>query len=201
MPKGWRGKLDTIINEFMKKTILIALITSTLFACKNTSTINTDEAGRVITTYLKGNPEYKTTKFEFGELKFNSEKEYAELANYRQLANEGYITFTLLSAKKKFLSKDSSYVYSAKLTQKASEYVLQQNNDKATVKAVIYELTEEKPVDFSKVNDATAKVTVSLKKTNTPFAAFQKNPEENSEFLTKTYRLKYDKEEGWKVRN
>ena len=184
----------------MKKTIFIALIASTLFACKNTSTINTDEAGKVIITYLKGNPEYKTTKFDFGELKFNTEKEYAELENYRQLANDGYITLTLLSSKKKFLSKDSSYVYSAKLTQKASEYVLKQDADKATVKAVTYELTEEKPVDFSKVNDATAKVTVSLKKTNTPFAAFQKKPEENSEFLTKTYRLKYDKEEGWKVR-
>lgn len=184
----------------MKKTILAILLASTLFACKNTSTINTDEAGKVIITYLKGNPEYKTTRFDFGELKFNNEKEYAELENYRQLANDGYITLTRLSAKKKFLSKDSSYVYSAKLTQKASEYVLKQDADKATVKAVTYELTDEKPVDFSKVNDATAKVTVSLKKVNTPFAAFQKKPEENSEFLTKTYRLKYDKEEGWKVR-
>lgn len=184
----------------MKKTILVILIASTLFACKNTSTINTDEAGKVIITYLKGNPEYKTTRFDFGELKFNTEKEYAELENYRQLANDGYITLTRLSAKKKFLSKDSSYVYSAKLTQKASEYVLKQDADKATVKAVTYELTDEKPVDFSKVNDATAKVTVSLKKVNTPFAAFEKKPEENSEFLTKTYRLKYDKEEGWKVR-
>ena len=184
----------------MKKTISAILLASTLFACKNTSTINTDEAGKVIITYLKGNPEYKTSRFDFGELKFNNEKEYAELENYRQLANDGYITLTRLSAKKKFLSKDSSYVYSAKLTQKASEYVLKQDADKATVKAVTYQLTDEKPVDFSKVNDATAKVTVSLKKVNTPFAAFQKKSEENSEFLTKTYRLKYDKEEGWKVR-
>ncbi len=184
----------------MKKTILAVLLATTLFACKNNSTINTEEAGKVITTYLKGNPEYKTTSFDFGELKFNTEKEYAELENYRQLANDGYIILTLLSSKKKFLSKDSSYVYSAKLTQKASDFVLKQDADKATVKAVTYELTEEKPVDFSKVNDATAKVTVSLKKTNTPFAAFQKKPEENSEFLTKTYRLKYDKEEGWRVK-
>ena len=187
-------------SQTMKKTILIALLTTTLFACKNTSTINTDEAGKVIITYLKGNPEYKTTRFNFGELKFNNEKEYAELENYRQLAKDGYITLTLLSSKKKFLSKDSSYVYSAKLTQKASDFVLKQDADKATVKAVTYELTEEKPVDFSKVNDASAKVTVSLKKVNTPFAAFQNKPEDNSEFLTKTYRLKYDKEEGWKVK-
>ena len=184
----------------MKKTILTALLITTLFACKNTSTINTDEAGKVIITYLKGNPEYKTTRFNFGELKFNSEKEYAELENYRQLAKDGYITLTLLSSKKKFLSKDSSYVYNAKLTQKASDFVLKQDVDKATVKAVTYELTEEKPVDFSKVNDASAKVTVSLKKVNTPFAPFQSKPEDNSEFLTKTYRLKFDKEEGWKVK-
>ena len=184
----------------MKKILSAILLTSTLLACKNSSTINTDEAGKVIITYLKGNPEYKTTRFNFGELRFNNEKEYAELENYRQLANEGYITLTLLSAKKKFLSKDSSYVYSAKLTQKASNFVLKQETDKATVKAITYELTDEKPVDFSKVTDVTAKVTVSLKKTNTPFAAFQKKPEENSEFLTKTYRLKYDKEEGWKVK-
>lgn len=184
----------------MKKSILASLLIITLFACKNSSTINTDEAGKVIITYLKGNPEYKTTRFNFGELKFNTENEYAELENYRQLAKEGYITLTLLSSKKKFLSKDSSYVYNAKLTQKASDFVLKQETDKATVKAVTYELTDEKPVDFSKVNDATAKVTVSLKKVNTPFAAFQKKPEENSEFLNKTYRLKYDKEEGWKVK-
>lgn len=184
----------------MKKNILIALIATTLFACKNNSSINTEEAGKVIITYLKGSPEYKTTRFDFGELKFNTEKEYAELENYRKLANDGFITLTLLSSKKKFLSKDSSYVYSAKLTQKASDFVLKQETDKATVKAVIYELTDEKPVDFSKVNDATAKVTVSLKKVNTPFAPFQSKPEENSEFLTKTYRLKYDKEEGWRVR-
>lgn len=82
-----------------------------------------EEAGKVIITYLKGKPEYKTTQFNFGELKFNNEKEYADLENYRQLAKDGYITLTLLSSEKKFLSKDSSYVYSAKLTQQASDFV------------------------------------------------------------------------------
>ncbi|PZP49636.1 MAG: hypothetical protein DI598_07335 [Pseudopedobacter saltans] len=127
-------------------------------------------------------------------------KEYAVLEHYRQLANEDYITLDLVKSKKKFLSKDSSFIYSVKLTQKASPYVIKQDANSATVKAVTYELTDDKLVDFTKVNAATAKVTVSLKKVNTPFASFQKNPEENSEFLTKTYRLKYDKEEGWKVK-
>ena len=64
---------------------------------------------------------------------------------------------------------------------------------------VNYELASEKPVNFSRVNDNNAKVTVSLKKVNTVFAPFQKNSKDNSEFITKTYRLKLDKEEGWKV--
>lgn len=167
--------------------------------CKNIAKINADEAGEVITEYLQTNPEYKTGKFYFGEIKFNSEKEIQELGNYRQLAGDGYITLTLVEAKKKFLSKDSSYTYLIKLTDKASDLVLKQADDKATVKVVNYELASEKPVNFNRVNDNNAKVTVSLKKVNTPFAPFQKNKDENSGFITKTYRLKLEKEAGWKV--
>ena len=64
-----------------------------------------------------------------------------------------------------------------------------------------YILSSEKPVDFSRVNENNAKVTVTLKKENTVFAPFQKNSSDNSDFITKTYRLKLDKEEGWKVKN
>lgn len=167
--------------------------------CKNVATINESEAGDVIVTYLKGNPEYKTDKFHFGEMKFNSKKEMVELEKYKTLANEGYISMSLVEGKKKFLSSDSSYTYTIKLTDKASEFVLKQDDDKATVKVVNYELSDEKPVNFSRVNDNNAKVTVSLKKVNTVFAPFQKNSNDNSDFITKTYRLKLDKEEGWKV--
>ena len=183
-------------NQFL---ILLSLFVFAFGGCKNIATINADEAGEVITDYLKANPEYKTTRFSFGEMKFNSEKEMKELANYRALANDGYISLSLIEAKKKFLSKDSSFVYVIKLTDKASDLVLKQDADKATVKVVTYELASEKPVDFNRVNDNNAKVTVSLKKVNTPFAAFDKNPENNSNFITKTYRLKLSKDEGWKV--
>lgn len=179
--------------------ILTALITITFGACKNVATISETEASDVIVTYLKGNPEYKTDKFEFGELTFNSRKEMGELQKYKTLADEGFITLTLQESKKKFLSRDSSFVYLVKLTDKASDLVLKQDNDKATVKVVNYELSSEKPVNFSRVNDNNAKVTVSLKKVNTVFAPFQKNSKDNSDFITKTYRLKLDKEEGWKV--
>ena len=181
--------------------LLIALLSFTLLftSCKNVAKINAEEAGDVITSYLKGNQEYKTTRFHFGELKFNSKSEMAELEKYKALASEGYVEMTLQEGKKKFLSKDSSFVYTIKLTDKASDLVLKQDEDKATVKVVLYELASEKPVNFNQVNDNNAKVTVSLKKANTVFAPFQKNQNDNSEFITKTYRLKLDKEEGWKV--
>jgi hypothetical protein len=105
----------------------------------------------------------------------------------------------LKEAKKKFLSKDSSYVYQIKLTDKASPLVLKQDDDKATVKVVEYILSDEKPVDFSQVNSSTAKVTVSLKKVDTDFAPFEKDANANSNFITKTYKLKLSKDEGWKV--
>ena len=184
------------------KNPLLSLLVLLVFAfggCKDVAKINADEAGAVITNYLKANPEYKTAHFNYGELKFNSDKEMIELAKYRQLASDGYVSLTLVEGKKKFLSKDSSYVYLIKLTNKGSDLVLKQDNDKATVKVVVYELASEKPVDFNIVNNNNAKVTVSLKKTNTPFSPFQKKQDENSDFLTKTYRLKLDKDEGWKI--
>lgn len=178
---------------------LLIILTFAFGGCKNTGKINADEAGEVITDYLKTNQEYKTGKFHFGEIKFNSKSEMLELEKYKKLEAEGYIEMTLEEGKKKFLSKDSSFVYTIKLKDKASDLILKQNEDKATVKVVLYELSNEKPVNFNQVNDHQAKVTVTLKKVNTAFAPFQKNKEENSDFITRTYRLKLDKEEGWKV--
>lgn len=174
----------------------ICLITAV--GCINKSSINEQEAGKVITNYLKGNPEYKTAHFKFGEIKFNSKQEMIMLSKYKTLANEGYISMELLASKKKFLTKDSSYVYRIKILDKASNLVLKQDENRAKVKVAIYEVTNEKPVDFSSVNSSTAKVTVSLKKVNTVFAPFEEE-DENSDFITKTYRLKLNKDEGWKV--
>lgn len=185
----------------MRTHILIAFILTAIAftSCKDVSKINAEEAGDVITDYLKANQEYKTARFHFGEMKFNSRSEMLELEKYKTLADEGYISMSLQEGKKKFLSRDSSFVYVIKLTDKAKDFVLKQDEDKATVKVVLYELASEKPVNFNRVNDNNAKVTVSLKKANTVFAPFQKNNSDNSEFMTKTYRLKLDKEEGWKV--
>jgi hypothetical protein len=185
----------------MKKQLFtfFALIVIAFSGCKDSAKINADDAGEVITDYLQANPEYKTDRFNFGEMRFSSDSEMKELEKYKQLADEGYISLTIEKAKKKFLSRDSSYTYLIKLTDKASDLVLKQDDNKATVKVVTYELASEKPVNFNKVNDNHAKVTVTLKKINTPFAPFQRSDNANSTFITKTYRLKLDKEEGWKV--
>ncbi len=185
----------------MKKSItyILSFIMIGLAGCKNKTTINQSEAGEVITSYLKANPEYKTTRFNFGEIKFSSTNEKNELGKYRSLESKGLVTLSLKEAKKKFLSKDSSFVYQIALTDKASPLVLKQDADKATVKVVEYVLADEKPVDFSQVNSSTAKVTVSLKKVNTDFALFEKDGNQNSSFITKTYKLKLSKDEGWKV--
>jgi hypothetical protein len=185
----------------MKKNIIyiLSFLIIGFAGCKNKSTINQNEAAEVITNYLKANPEYKTTRFTFGEVKVSTTTDKTEFGFYRSLEANGLVTINLQSAKKKFLSKDSSFVYVIKLTDKASPLVLKQDKDKATVKTVEYLLSDDKPVDFSMVNSTTAKVTVALKKVKTDFAPFDKDPNENSDFITKTYKLKLNKEEGWKV--
>ena len=185
----------------MKKfTIYILSVLILGFAgCKTKVTINQDEAGEVITDYLKANPEYKTIRFKFGELKFNSTTEMFELGKYKSLASKGLVTLSLKEAKKKFLSKDSSFVYQINLTDKASPLVLKQDADRAMVKAVTYVLADEKPVNFEQVNSSTAKVTVSLKMVTTDFEPFDKDASKNSNFITKTYKLKLDKAVGWRV--
>lgn len=184
----------------MKKFLLLFALCGIAFAaCKNTGKINAGEAGEVISDYLDAYPEYETGRFNFGEIKFNSKSEMLELEKYKTLANEGYIDLEQQEGHKKFLSKDSSFVYIVKLADKAADLVLKQSDDKATVKVATYELANEKPVNFNQVNEHQAKVTVTLKKTNTVFAPFQKSGNAHSDFITRTYRLKLDKEAGWQV--
>ena len=186
----------------MKKVnfYLLAAVILIISACSDHTTINQADASKVITRYLEANPEYKTIQFQYGEIKFNSEKERQSLMDYQKLANQGFIDLLMISQKKQFLSKDSTYVYQVKLTDKAQDFILKQGDGKATVKAVNYILSEQ-PINFEQVNSKTSKVTVTLKKDFTPFAPFQKKEDAFTDYMTKTYKLKLDKEEGWKVDN
>lgn len=167
-------------------------------SCKNESAIDQDDASEVILNYLESNPEYKTTTFKFGELKFHSRKDLGELNKYKELEEKGLISMELDESKKVFLSKDSTYVYLVSLSDKAAPLVLEQSKDRATVKSLNFVLADDKPVNFVKTNERTAKATVSLKKEPTDFYPFM-NKDSNSEFITKTYKLKLKKDSGWEV--
>ncbi len=184
-----------------RSAILFFIAAGTIFlnGCADNTTINENEASAVITDYLEANPEYKTISFDFGEMKFREQKDQQELLKYQALEEKGYITMDLKEQKKVFLSKDSSFVYEISLTDKAAPFVLKQARDKATVKAVNYILDDAKPVNFIKTNNTTAKATVSLKRVETDFYPFDKSQTTYSEFITKTYKLKLKKEEGWVV--
>ncbi|RZK49908.1 MAG: hypothetical protein EOO99_03925 [Pedobacter sp.] len=190
-----------INHRFFFFLSLFIIISTSFLACSDSAQIDANDASKIIAKHLVADPEFKTIRFDYGEMKFNSDAEIAKLESYKQLASEGLIKLEQISSKKKFLSKDSAFVYQVKLTDKASDYVLKQGDGKAVVKAVIYEVDKDKEVTFNKVNDNHAKVTIHLKKINTPFAPFQKKQNEFSEFMTKTYRLKFDKNAGWKVTN
>ncbi|SKB62678.1 hypothetical protein [Daejeonella lutea] len=178
-------------------SILLALM-ALASACSNETSINEDDASEVIEQHLELEPEYETTIFRFGEIKLRANKDRQVLNKYRQLESQGLIEMTLDEQKKVFLSKDTTFVYQIRLTEKAAPLVLEQGKDRATVKALNYILDEDKPVNFVKSNNKTAKATVSLKKAETEFYPFL-NKDSNSDFITKTYKLRLKKDKGWEV--
>jgi hypothetical protein len=179
--------------------LIIIVISFCIARCGTSTSINENEASGVIEEYLKTNPEYQTTSFTFGEIKFKGKNDQQELMKYKELEEKGFITMTLQEQKKRFLSKDSIFVYQVQLTEKAAPFVLRQSNDKATVKSATYILDDLKPVNFVKVNSNTAKATVSLKKVETDFYPFENNRNSANDFMTKTYKLKLKKDSGWEV--
>ncbi|MEJ7779961.1 MAG: hypothetical protein WKF68_10245 [Daejeonella sp.] len=178
--------------------LVIAFISFYISGCKNETTINDDEASAVIKQHLESDPEYKTVTFNFGEMKFRSGKDQPELNKYKALEEQGFIKMELNEQKKIFLSKDTAFVYLITLTEKAAPLVIDQGREKATVKAVNYILDDSKPVNFVKAGNKSAKATVSLKKVGTEFYPFL-NKDSHSEFITKTYKLKLKKDNGWEV--
>lgn len=185
---------------FSKTLLTLTLfVASAMFSCKQSSSINATEAGQKVSAHLKANPQSENQKLKLGKLKFNSNAEMDELAKYKTLADSGYATLQLVEAKKKFLSRDSSYTYQIALTEKAIPYTIEQKNDKATMRVWVYALADEQPVDFAPVNDNNVKATVTLKKIATPFTPFAKS-DSPSAFITKTYKLHFDKEQGWTVK-
>lgn len=179
--------------------LITAVISFHISGCKNETSINENDASAVIEEHLESNPEYKTITFNFGELSFRSRKDQQELNKYKLLDEQGFIKMSLNEQKRVFLSKDSTFIYMVTLGEKSGPLVIDQGKDKATVKAINYILDDAKPVNFVKSGNKTAKATVSLKKVETEFYPFMKDKSSNSEFITKTYKLRLKKDAGWVV--
>lgn len=166
-------------------------------SCKNNTRLDEETASEVIGAHLQAKPEYESTRINVGEIKFKSNSDKIDLGKYKLLEEKGLVEMDLQNQKKKFLSKDSSYFYSIRLTDKAKPYVLKLDDRHATVRAIDYLLDDAKPISLIQGDSKVAKVTVSLKKEKNDFAIFLKSKGTASNFITKTYKLKFKKETGW----
>lgn len=184
----------------MKRLSSLALVfTLFLASCGNNAMLDQNTATKLVAAYLQSNPEYETVKVDLGAIKFKSKNDKLNLLKYQDLQKEGYVAMTLQDQKKKFLSRDSSYVYLITLTDKAKPFVLKQEKDQATVKGIAYLMDESKPGTIDKSANKSAKVTVLLRKDKNPFTVFYQDKNVGGNFITKTFKLKYKKEEGWMV--
>lgn len=169
-------------------------------ACGSEKSISDRVALGEIAHYIESNPVYETASMDYGELKFSQRSDADLLAAYERLEKGGYITLERLKERKRFLSKDSTFVYLVKLTDKSIPFVLEKTDKKVTVKTFEYTLDEDGGVLVEQTGKNRAKATVTLRKAETDFADFaKKDPDNNASFTKKTYSLRFNGDAGWEV--
>ncbi|GGC40922.1 hypothetical protein GCM10011386_36180 [Parapedobacter defluvii] len=169
-------------------------------ACGHEKSISDRVALGEIAHYIESNPVYETAEMGYGELKFSQRSDADLLTAYERLEKSGYVTLERLKERKKFLSKDSTFVYLVKLTDKAIPFVLEKTDKKVTVKTFEYALDEDGGVLIEQTGKNRAKATVTLRKAETDFADFaKKDPDNNASFTKKTYSLRFNGDAGWEV--
>ncbi|MEC4112932.1 hypothetical protein [Myroides pelagicus] len=177
--------------------ILSSLFIITLFYSCDNQDISTSKAYDTVQSHLVSKPEYEKTTITVGEKRFRLRKDSLEVSKYRKLEHEGYIEFAEESSKKKWLSKDSIWNVTIKLTSKAHPYVINQNKDKITVKTIMYNLGDEDNLQLNNHSKKSATVSVMLIKEYTPFIILSKDASPNTKFITKNYKLRYNETNGW----
>lgn len=182
------------LHLFSISALFILLITGCKGAAEN---LDESTATDVVAAYLKANPLYEEVKMEVGEIRFKRKNDKLALEKYKTLQEKGWVTLNLQDQKKRFLSKDSVFTYNIALTDKSKPYILKQNASQATLRALDYVMDSEKPITMIKGDSRVARVTVSLKKEPNDFAIWLKNKGTASNYITKSYKLKYKKDSGW----
>lgn len=180
--------------------LLVPLFALLLVGCGDKRVVNERVALNEVRYYLENNPVYETVGIDYGEVRFRQPADSALLDAYQHLEQFGYAHLELLKARKRFLSRDSTFTYQVQLTDKAIPYVLDKTDTKATVQTFYYELDESDPVHLETTGRNRAKVTVTLKQRETDFSMFaKKNKSPNATFIKQTFSLRFDEKSGWRV--
>ncbi len=183
-----------------RRSIALLLATVLCAACGSEKSISDHVALGEVSHYIESNPVYETAEMDYGEVRFSQRANHDLLGSYQRLEKGGYVTLELLKERKRFLSKDSTFVYLVKLTDKSIPFVLQKTDKKATVKTMEYVLDETGGVQVEQTGKNRAKATVTLRKIETDFADFaKKDADNNASFTKKTYALRFNGDAGWEV--
>lgn len=185
----------------MKKKIapFCLLVILFLAGCGNNAVLDQTAASDLVGDHLKTKPVYESKNLTLGEIKFKNNKDKIDLEKFKELEDKGFLEMKLINQKKRFLSKDSVYVYEISLTDKSKPYILKQEGNKAVIKVLSYDLDENKPPTLDKSGNKKATLTVMLKKVKNAFTILYEDKNAGSNFITKTYKLKYEKDQGWAV--
>lgn len=181
----------------MKNLIILSFAFILLFSCKNTGEITSSQAENMVEDYLETNPLYETGFFSTHQMKLKSNKDSEQIEQIQQLESEGLIEIVDEKSRKKWFSKDSVFVITPTLTQKALPYVVEQGKNRTEVKTVEYKLNDKQEVNFNRKDKKVATFNVILLKEKTPFYNFGKDQNPNSDFITKKFKAKYSEENGW----
>jgi len=182
----------------IKYYLMLLLAVFFLQSCSEKN-LSENRAIHQIETYLSANPMYETADIAYGEVKFRAKADENLLKAYKELESLGYIEIVVEKEHKRFLSKDSAYIYIVKFTDKSIPFILEKGTKKAKVKTYYYELDKSNPVHIEQKGKNKAAAVTSLKKQQTDFYKFSKDKNPHATFIKRDFSLKFDKNEGWVV--
>lgn len=188
----------TISRNFF---FLFTLLGLTVFSsCADKKNLTERVALNELSFHLENNPVFETVILEYGDVKFNSQKDANKLENYLLLEKYGYVEMELEKEKKKFLSRDSVYSYLIHLKDKSIPYVIKKNDKTFEVKSFYYELDQDQGALIEQTGKNRVKVTVTLLRKDTDFSMFdEKSKAANSTYIKKSYNFRFDEQSGWQV--
>ena len=183
----------------MKKLIFLSFTVCTIISCQQSGEISATQAENLVENYLELNPLYETGDFNTTQMRLTTDKDNELITAIQQLENEGLVEINEARARKKWFSKDSVMIITPNLTVAATPYVVKQGKNKTEVKTVVYQLDEKQDVTFENKSKTVATFNAVLLKDKTPFYAFGRDKNPNSEFITRKFKAKYSEEYGWEL--